>query len=96
MTRDKIKEKLTAILRDTDEQHPMKCSVLLGEESKVTGKIPEITGAFRESDGTIWFNIKNEEPKEYGDMFKIDLEMVLEELKTLNKKKYAKLFQVYD
>jgi len=72
-TREELRRKLSAILMDTDEQHPMECNVLIGE-SEAQGlsslELPVVISAFQQpSEGIIWFNIEYcKDPIEFDDM----------------------------
>ena len=73
MKREDLRHKLSAILMDTDEQHPLECNVLIGE-SKAQGlsslELPLVTSVFQQpSEGIIWFNIYGcKYPIEFDDM----------------------------
>lgn len=72
MKREYLRHKLSAILMDTDEQHPMECNVLIGE-SEAQGlsslELPVVISAFQQSsEGIIWFNIEGcKDPIEFDD-----------------------------
>lgn len=72
-TREKLRRRLSAILMDTDEQHPLECNILIGE-SEAQGlsslELPLVTSVFQQpSEGIIWFNIYGcKDPIEFDDM----------------------------
>lgn len=78
MKREDLRHKLSAILMDTDEQHPLECNILIGE-SEALGlgslELPLVTSVFQQpSEGIIWFNI-------YGCIYPIEFDdMNLEDI----------------
>ena len=77
MTKEQIRHKLSAILMDTDEQHPMECNIILDSEAMglCTSQMPNITSAFQlPTEGIIYFNIEGyEAPVEYDNLLKEDV-----------------------
>lgn len=73
MKREDLRHKLSAILMDTDEQHPLECNILIGE-SEAQGlsslELPLVTSIFQQpSEGIIWFNIYGcKNPIEFDNM----------------------------
>lgn len=58
--REDIRHKVSAILMDTDEQHPIECDITVGEH-KAQGlsslELPNIVKCFQmPNDGTLWFH----------------------------------------
>lgn len=87
MTREQLRHRLSAILMDTDEQHPIECNITIGEEEAMgisSLKLPTITSAFQlPSEGIIYFNIEGlKEPIEFDDIHKKDLIKILNALNT--------------
>lgn len=86
MKREQIRRKLSALLMHTDEQHPMECRYVVGNAEACglsTLEMPTITSMFQEpSEGIIWFQFEGEqEPREFDDMIRSDLNELLEGLK---------------
>ena len=91
--REDIRHKISAILMDTDEQHPKKCDIVIEDEEACglsTLQMPHIDECFQEpSEGIIWFhfeghykNIDTSE-KEWTDIDDLDistLRVILENL----------------
>lgn len=81
-TREKLRRRLSAILMDTDEQHPMECNVLIGE-SEAQGlsslELPVVVSVFQQpSEGIIWFNIYGcKDSIEFDDMNLEDIVKVI-------------------
>lgn len=77
MCRESLRRKFSALLMNTDEQHPVSCNVLLEEEvfGLSTLQIPKCIGVFQEpKEGIIWFILEYcEDPIEFDDMFIGDL-----------------------
>lgn len=87
MTREQLRHKLSAILMDTDEQHPIECNITIGEEEAMgisSLELPTIISAFQlPSEGIIYFNIEGlKEPIEFDDIHKKDLIKILNALNT--------------
>lgn len=87
MTREQLRHRLSAILMDTDEQHPIECNITIGEEEAMgisSLELPTITSAFQlPSEGIIYFNIEGlKEPIEFDDIHKKDLIKILNALNT--------------
>ena len=84
MYRESLRRKFSALLMNTDEQHPMSCEVLLEEEifGLSTLQIPKCIGVFQEpKEGIIWFIIEYfENPVEFDNMFITDLINIYNEL----------------
>ena len=84
MYRESLRRKFSALLMNTDEQHPMSCEVLLEEEifGLSTLQIPKCIGVFQEpKEGIICFIIEYfENPVEFDDMFLTDLINIYNEL----------------
>ena len=85
MKREQIRRKLSALLMDTDEQHPMECYYVVGDAYSCglsTLLMPTIISMFQEpSEGIIWFQFEGEqEPREFDDMIRSDLNELLEQL----------------
>lgn len=75
---EEIRHKLSALLMDTDEAHPLQCYIAIGEEEAMglsSLQIPHVISMFQQpSEGIIWFNLEGvEEPIEFDDMFESDL-----------------------
>ena len=55
-----IRHKVSAILIDTDEQHPMECDITVGEheaQGLSSLELPHIVKCFQmQGDGTLWFH----------------------------------------
>ena len=72
-TKEKLRRRLSTILMDTDEQHPLEYNVLIGE-SEAQGlsslELPIVVSVFQQpSEGIIWFNIEGcKDPIEFDDM----------------------------
>lgn len=86
MTREQLRHRLSAILMDTDEQHPIKCNITIGEEEAMgisSLELPTVTSTFQlPSEGIIYFNIEGlKEPVEFDDIHKKDLIKILNALK---------------
>lgn len=86
MTTEQLRHKLSAILMDTDEQHPIECNVPIGEEYAMgisTLDLPVVESAFQlPSEGIIYFNIQGlNGPVEFDDMNRIDLLKIYDALK---------------
>ena len=85
MKREQIRRKLSALLMDTDEQHPMECDYVVGDAYSCglsTLLMPTIVSMFQEpSEGIIWFQFEGEqEPREFDNMIRSDLNELLEQL----------------
>lgn len=81
MDKEEIRKKLSLILIDTDENNPIKCNILIGEEQGLSSlELLEIESMFQQpSEGIIWFNIKYaEEPLEFDDLKEEDLNKIME------------------
>ena len=70
---------------DTNEQQPMQCRYVVGDAYSwglSTLEMPTITSMFQEpSEGIIWLQFEGEqEPREFDDMEKSDLEELLNDL----------------
>ena len=84
MTKEQIRHRLSAVLMDTDEQHPMPCNIILDSEAMglCTSQMPNVVGAFQiPTEGIIYFNIEGyAEPVEFDDLLKEDVAKILQEL----------------
>jgi hypothetical protein len=85
LKREQIRRKLSALLMDTDEQHPMECYYVVGDAYSCglsTLLMPTIVSMFQEpSEGIIWFQFEGEQGlREFDDMIRSDLNELLEQL----------------
>lgn len=84
-TTEKLRRRLSALLMDTDEQHPMRCNVLIGE-SEAQGlsslELPTVVSIFQQPcEGIIWFNIYGcDKPMEFDSMNIEDIKKVIKYL----------------
>ena len=57
--REEIRHKISLLLNDTDEEHPLSCDIIVGEyeaQGLSSLELPNIVKAFEmPGDGTIWF-----------------------------------------
>lgn len=85
MRRETLRHRISGILMDTDEQHPIACNITIGEEQAMglsSLQMPTIISAFQlPSEGIIYFNIEGfHEPVEFDDLHIKDLMKIFEEL----------------
>lgn len=93
--REDIRHKVSTILMDTDEEHPMECDIIVGEweaQGLSSLELPNIVKCYQvPGDGTIWFHEygaiefdENGEKKErwmnFDDFDILDLRAILEGL----------------
>lgn len=83
--REEIRHKLSALLMHTDEKHPIKCYIQIGEDEAMglgSLELPTITEIFQEpKEGIIWLKMEGvKDPMEF-DTFKLkDLQTIYSEL----------------
>lgn len=81
MNRENIRRKLSAILMDTKEEHPLDCNILIGQD-EVFGlsslQMPKIIRLFQQpSEGIIWAVIEGyEQPVEFDDLTDDDVKNI--------------------
>ena len=79
---EQYRHELSAILMDTDEQHPLKCDVLIGEAvGNVLSslKLPRVVSAYQlPSEGMMYFNFEGaDEPLEFDALWPEDMNVIL-------------------
>jgi len=79
---EQYRQQLSAILMDTDEQHPLKCDVLIGEAEAMglsSLELPHVVSAYQlPSEGIMYFNIEGaDEPLEFDDLWQEDMSVIL-------------------
>ena len=81
-----VRHELSALIMDTDEQHPLKCEITIGNreaQGLSTLEMPVIIGIFHDFDACIWFNVYGvDEPMEFDDFMYDDVLKILNEIKS--------------
>jgi hypothetical protein len=92
IVREDIRHKISLILMDTNEDHQLKCDIVIGEEYShglSTLEMPQVISAYQiPGDGRIWFKIyglenDNDGFVNFDDLVTSDLKIILEELQKL-------------
>ena len=88
--REEIRHKMSAILMDTDEEHPMKCDALIGEAYACglsTLQMPRVDRCFQQpGEGIIWIHIEGAiDYQEFDDFETCDLKDILVNLEYFSK-----------
>ena len=81
--RECLRHKFSALLADTDEEHPKSCNVTLDAEAQGLSEAEKarVTSCFQFEDGTIWFNVNTmDEPIDFDDMETEDLRKIYNEM----------------
>lgn len=85
MNIEQIRYRMSAVLSETDEEHPLSCNITIGASSCEglgyhENELPVVFGAFQQPvEGIIWFNIFGlSEPVEFDDLSEDDLLFILE------------------
>ena len=83
---EELRHKLSALLMDTSEEHPIECNITIMENNAETcglssNELPLVTSVFQDSEGIIWFNICGmSEPIEFDDLDLEDIQTVYDKL----------------
>jgi hypothetical protein len=68
--REPLRRRISSLLDGTDESHPLRCSVTIGEDEACglsSLELPEVVSAFQvPGEGTIWFHIYGDNDPETG------------------------------
>lgn len=82
-----LRHKISAYLMDTTEEEPLEFNCIVGRDEAFglsELELPEVTSAFQDEEGIIWFNIYGcEEPMYIDDMSEDDLRNILKEIQNL-------------
>ena len=82
-----IRHELSALVMDTDEEHPVQCEVTIGEDEAQglsSLELPLVVGVFQDCYAQIWVNIYGmDEPMEFDDLPLNDVKNILDEVKNL-------------
>ena len=81
MNRENIRKQLSAILMDTNEEHPLDCNIMIGEDEAMglsTLQIPEIYQLFQQpTEGIIWTVINGyQQPVEFDNLTDFDIQQI--------------------
>ena len=86
IAKENLRHKLSALLVDTSEKHPIGCNITIMENNAETcglssNDLPLVTSVFQDSEGIVWFNIYGmSEPVEFDDLEVEDIQTIYDEL----------------
>ena len=87
LEKENLRHKLSAILMDTSEEHPLECNIIIMEDNDEncglsSNDLPLVIGAFQDNESIILFNIYGmDEPVEFDDLDYEDIETIYNALK---------------
>ena len=85
MDREILRRHFSALLMNTDNEHHLKCNIIIGEDEAMglsISQMPRVIGVFQEpTEGIIWFYIEGDCLVEFDDMADNDLINILNTLK---------------